>query len=31
MAARAQRYGLNKSIGAQYRDWLAAAARLDFG
>jgi peptide/nickel transport system permease protein len=25
------RYGLDKSIGAQYRDWLAAAVRLDFG
>jgi peptide/nickel transport system permease protein len=25
------RYGLNKSIGAQYRDWLTAAVRLDFG
>jgi peptide/nickel transport system permease protein len=25
------RYGLNKSIGAQYRDWIAAAVRLDFG
>ena len=25
------RYGLNKSIGAQYRDWVVAAARLDFG
>jgi peptide/nickel transport system permease protein len=25
------RYGLNKSIGAQYLDWLAAAIRLDFG
>jgi len=25
------RLGLNKSIGAQYRDWLAAAIRLDFG
>jgi len=25
------RYGLNKSIGAQYREWLAAAIRLDFG
>ena len=25
------RYGLNKSIGEQYRDWLAAAVRLDFG
>src|SRR6185295_17305258 len=25
------RYGLDKSIGAQYFDWLAAAVRLDFG
>jgi peptide/nickel transport system permease protein len=25
------RYGLDKSIAAQYRDWLAAAVRLDFG
>jgi peptide/nickel transport system permease protein len=25
------RLGLNKSIGAQYVDWLKAAARLDFG
>jgi peptide/nickel transport system permease protein len=25
------RLGLNKSIGAQYRDWIIAAARLDFG
>jgi peptide/nickel transport system permease protein len=25
------RYGLNKSIVRQYGDWLAAAARLDFG
>ena len=25
------RFGLDKSIAAQYRDWLAAAARLDFG
>jgi peptide/nickel transport system permease protein len=25
------RYGLDKSIGAQYRDWLAAVARLDLG
>ena len=25
------RYGLNKSIGAQYRDWVVAAAHLDFG
>jgi peptide/nickel transport system permease protein len=29
-SARA-RFGLNKSITAQYRDWLAAAVRLDFG
>jgi peptide/nickel transport system permease protein len=26
-----ERYGLNKSIAQQYRDWLAAAVRLDFG
>lgn len=25
------RYGLNRSIGGQYRDWIAGAARLDFG
>ena len=25
------RYGLDKSIAGQYRDWLAAALRLDFG
>ena len=25
------RYGLDKSIGGQYLDWLTAAARLDFG
>jgi len=25
------RFGLDKSIGAQYRAWLAAAVRLDFG
>jgi len=25
------RYGLNKSIAAQYRDWVVAAAHLDFG
>lgn len=25
------RYGLNKSFGAQYRDWMAGAVRLDFG
>jgi peptide/nickel transport system permease protein len=29
-AARA-RYGLDKSIGAQYRDWLGRVVRLDFG
>jgi peptide/nickel transport system permease protein len=26
-----ERLGLNKSIGAQYRDWLSAALRFDFG
>jgi len=26
-----ERLGLNKSIGAQYRDWLISAVRLDFG
>ena len=25
------RYGLDKSIGAQYRDWLGRAVRFDFG
>jgi peptide/nickel transport system permease protein len=25
------RYGLNRSIGQQYRDWVVRAARLDFG
>jgi len=25
------RYGLNKSIGAQYLDWIVAASHLDFG
>jgi peptide/nickel transport system permease protein len=25
------RLGLDKSLGAQYRDWLISAARLDFG
>ena len=29
-AARA-RYGLNRSIGAQYRDWLIGAVHFDFG
>jgi peptide/nickel transport system permease protein len=26
-----ERLGLNRSLGEQYRDWLARAARLDFG
>ena len=26
-----ERYGLNKSIGEQYRDWMTGAVRLDFG
>jgi peptide/nickel transport system permease protein len=26
-----RRYGLNRSIGEQYRDWIVGAARLDFG
>jgi peptide/nickel transport system permease protein len=26
-----ERYGLNRSIGEQYRDWVVRAARLDFG
>jgi peptide/nickel transport system permease protein len=25
------RYGLNKSIGRQYRDWVVSAAHFDFG
>src|SRR5438309_6688335 len=25
------RYGLNRSVGEQYRDWIARAVRLDFG
>ena len=25
------RYGLDRSIGQQYRDWIAGAVRLDFG
>jgi peptide/nickel transport system permease protein len=29
-AARA-RYGLNRSFGQQYREWLSGVARLDFG
>jgi peptide/nickel transport system permease protein len=30
--ARARaRYGLDKSVGAQYRDWLVRAAQFDFG
>jgi peptide/nickel transport system permease protein len=31
IARQRARFGLDKSIAAQYRDWLAAAARLDFG
>ena len=31
MAQQRARFGLDKSIAGQYRDWLAAAARLDFG
>jgi peptide/nickel transport system permease protein len=31
IAQQRARYGLDKSIGAQYRDWLAGAARFDFG
>jgi peptide/nickel transport system permease protein len=26
-----ERYGLNRSIGAQYRDWLSRVVRFDFG
>jgi peptide/nickel transport system permease protein len=26
-----ERYGLNRSIGEQYRDWVARALRFDFG
>ena len=31
IAQQRARYGLDKSLGAQYRDWLASAARLDLG
>ena len=31
IAAARARYGLNRSIGDQYRVWIANAARLDFG
>src|ERR1051325_4267564 len=31
IAAARERYGLNRSIGEQYRDWLAKAIRFDFG
>jgi peptide/nickel transport system permease protein len=31
MAQARARYGLDKSIGAQYVDWVVAAAHLDFG
>jgi len=31
IAQARERAGLNRSIGAQYRDWLSRAVRLDFG
>lgn len=31
IARERARYGLDKSLAAHYRDWLASAARLDFG
>lgn len=31
IAAQRARYGLDKSIAAQYRDWLAGAVRFDLG
>jgi peptide/nickel transport system permease protein len=31
IAAARERYGLNRSIGEQYRAWLAGVVRLDFG
>jgi peptide/nickel transport system permease protein len=31
IARARERYGLNRSFGAQYRDWLAGAMRFDFG
>ena len=31
IAAARERYGLNRSMGAQYREWLAGIAHLDFG
>jgi len=31
IAAARERLGLNRSLGEQYRDWLAHAVRLDFG
>jgi peptide/nickel transport system permease protein len=31
VARARERYGLNKSIGAQYGDWIVRAARFDFG
>jgi peptide/nickel transport system permease protein len=31
VAAARARYGLDRSIGAQYRDWLGHAVRFDFG
>jgi peptide/nickel transport system permease protein len=31
IAAARERYGLNRSMGAQYREWLAGVVHLDFG
>lgn len=31
IARARERYGLNRSLAAQYRDWLAHAVRFDFG
>jgi peptide/nickel transport system permease protein len=31
LAQTRARYGLNRTIGEQYRDWLSHAVRLDFG
>ncbi|MCU1280885.1 MAG: nikB, partial [bacterium] len=31
LAAMRHQYGLDRSLGAQYADWLVRSARLDFG
>jgi peptide/nickel transport system permease protein len=31
IARARERYGLNRSVGAQYTDWIVKAARFDFG